>query len=71
VDGTARIQTYAFSGPERTIGINGGAAHLFRPGERLIIAAFDLTDGVIEPEVLLLDESNRIIRKMVPYTTHG
>ncbi|RYG32924.1 aspartate 1-decarboxylase [bacterium] len=71
VDHTSRIETYAFAGPPGVIGLNGGAAHFFKPGDRLIIAAFDLSDEPIQPVVLLLDEDNEVVREMVPYTTHG
>jgi aspartate 1-decarboxylase len=71
VDGTARIQTYAFEGPAGAIGINGGAAHFFKPGERVIIAAFDYSDEPITPVLLLLNEKNEVVRQMTPFTTHG
>lgn len=67
VDGTSRIETYAFGGPPGVIGLNGGAAHFFRPGERVIIAAFDLSDEPIEPKMLLLDENNEVVREMEPF----
>jgi len=68
VDHAARIQTYVFGGPAGTVGLNGGAAHLFRPGDRIIIAAFDLSDEPIDPKVVLLDESNRIVQRMKPFS---
>ena len=71
VDGTARVITYIFSGPSGVIGINGGAAHLFRPGERIIIAAFDMTDEPILPKIVLLDENNQIIKDMTPFSILG
>jgi aspartate 1-decarboxylase len=71
VAGTARIQTYAFSGPDGTIGINGGAAHFFTSGEKVIIAAFDLTDEPIVPKIVLLDEANRVVRDMTPFSVVG
>ena len=71
VDHTSRIETYAFAGPPGVIGINGGAAHFFQTGDRVIIAAFDLSDEPIEPKLLLLEEDNQVVREMVPYTTHG
>ncbi|MCW5936277.1 MAG: aspartate 1-decarboxylase [Fimbriimonadaceae bacterium] len=71
VDGTSRIQTYAFSGPSGVVGINGGAAHLFKAGERVIIAAFTLTDEEVVPEVLLLDGDNRVVREMNPFHVLG
>ncbi len=64
VDHTSRIQTYAFSGPKGVIGLNGGAAHFFRPGDRIIIAAFALTDEKIEPRIVLLNDRNEIERRL-------
>lgn len=67
VDSLSRVETYCFRGPSGIIGLNGGAARFFTPGERLIIAAFDLTDEPIEPRMVLLDENNRIVRQMQPF----
>lgn len=71
VDHTARIETYAFSGPPAVVGMNGGAANLFKTGDRVIIAAFALTDEEIEPKIVLLDEENQVVRELTPYTVHG
>ena len=71
VDREARLITYAFGGPAGVIGLNGGAAHAFRAGERVIIAAFDLADEPIVPKMLLLDEDNRIVREMSPFNVLG
>ncbi|MBS1714657.1 MAG: aspartate 1-decarboxylase [Armatimonadetes bacterium] len=71
VDHTSRITTYAFSGPQGTIGLNGGAAHFFKPGDLVVIAAFTLTDEPVEPKVVLLDEENRVVRDMSPYCVTG
>lgn len=71
VDHTSRIETYVFAGPKGTIGLNGGAAHFFKPGDRIIIAAFALSDEPITPQVVLLNESNEIVRDMTPFTVHG
>jgi aspartate 1-decarboxylase len=71
VDHESRIQTYAFAGPDGVIGLNGGAAHFFRSGDRVIIAAFDLTDEAIVPKIVLLDEENRIVRDMTPFSVVG
>ncbi|HLK14459.1 MAG TPA: aspartate 1-decarboxylase [Fimbriimonadaceae bacterium] len=67
VDRDARIVTYAFGGPSGVVGLNGGAAHTFRVGERVIIAAFDLADEPIVPRAVLLDEENRVVREMMPF----
>jgi aspartate 1-decarboxylase len=71
VDGTSRIQTYAFSGPRGVVGMNGGAAHFFKPGERVIIASFALSDEPIEPRMVLLDENNEVVRDMTPFSVVG
>ena len=56
-----RIETYAIAEPRgsRSIIINGAAAHLFAPGDVVIIAAFCLTDEDIEPRMILVDAENR------------
>jgi aspartate 1-decarboxylase len=71
VDGTARVTTYAFAGPTGVIGINGGAAHFFHSHEKVIIAAFDLSDEPIIPKVVLLGEKNEIVRDMTPFSVIG
>lgn len=71
VDHKSRIETYAFSGPEGVIGLNGGAAHYFQAGDRVVIAAFALSDEPVEPIVVLLDEENRVVRDMSPYCVTG
>jgi aspartate 1-decarboxylase len=71
VDHESRIQTYAFSGPPGVIGLNGGAAHFFKPGDRVVIAAFTLSDEPVEPKMLLVDDENRPVRMMEPFTVVG
>jgi aspartate 1-decarboxylase len=71
VDGTSRVTTYAFAGPPNTVGINGGAAHFFRTGEKIIVAAFTYSDEPVIPQIVLLDEKNNIIRNMTPFTVLG
>lgn len=71
VDHTARIQTYAFSGPKGVVGMNGGAAFHFEKGDRLIIAAFTLTDEQVTPRILLLGENNEIVRDLSPHNVLG
>ncbi|MCC7434872.1 MAG: aspartate 1-decarboxylase [Methanoregulaceae archaeon] len=71
VDHTARIITYAFAGPKGAVGLNGGAAHFFREGDRLVIAAFDLSDEPIIPRVVQLGENNEIVRDMTPFSVVG
>ena len=71
VDHKARIETYVFGGPLGTIGLNGGAAHFFSPGDRIIIASFDLTDEPIVPKMVLLDENNAVVKDMTPFSVLG
>jgi aspartate 1-decarboxylase len=66
VDHQARLETYALRGGKGVIGLNGGAAHYFRPGDRVVIAAFALTDEELSPRVLLLDEHNQIMPDLSP-----
>jgi aspartate 1-decarboxylase len=56
-----RFETYVMPG-ERGSGIicvNGAAAHRVRVGDKVIIAAFVLTDEPVEPRMILVDEQNR------------
>ncbi len=39
--------------------MNGAAAHLIKKGEEIIIMGFELTDGEIEPKIVLVDKNNR------------
>lgn len=71
VDHTGRIQTYAFAGPAGVIGLNGGAAHHFKPGDRVVIAAFALSDESVLPKMVLLDEKNQVVRDMTPFSVVG
>lgn len=71
VDHTSRITTYCFAGPKGAIGLNGGAAHFFKAGDRVVIAAFDLSDEPITPKVVLLNEQNEIVRDMTPFSVLG
>lgn len=66
VTGGSRLITYALKGPRgsRIICVNGAAAHLNRPGDRVIIATYaEMDDEELRdhrPTVVLLDEENRI-----------
>ncbi|WP_373048674.1 aspartate 1-decarboxylase [Vulgatibacter sp.] len=62
----SRLVTYALKGPRgsRVICINGAAAHLTSPGDKVIIATFaDMEEEerkAYKPTVVLLDDENRI-----------
>jgi aspartate 1-decarboxylase len=61
-----RFETYVIEGEAGSgaIGLNGAAAHLGRPGDRVIIMSFGIVDGGevdrVTPRVVLLDADNRI-----------
>jgi aspartate 1-decarboxylase len=59
-----RLETYVIVGQKRSgvICLNGPAAHLCKPGDKVVIAAFVITDEEIDPKVVLVDEQNRFLR---------
>lgn len=60
----ARLETYVIAGErgEGRICMNGAAAHLIRPGEEIIIMAFEITDQPVQPTFILVDENNEFVR---------
>lgn len=60
----ARITTYVIYGGPGEIQINGAAAHLIKPGDLVIIAAYCTIDDADvpahRPTVVLLEDKNRI-----------
>lgn len=62
----ARFVTYAIEGPAGSgvICVNGAAARLVQPGDRIIIVAYAQLDpgevAAFRPSVVLLDEDNRV-----------
>ena len=62
----ARLHTYVIPGERGSgmIGINGAAAHLVKPGDKIIIASYahmeDELARVYRPRVCLVDEQNRL-----------
>ena len=61
VSSGARIETYAIPLPAGAgeIVINGAAARHFLPGDRVIIAAFALTDEPVQPNMIVVDAKNQ------------
>jgi aspartate 1-decarboxylase len=63
----ARFETYLIRGERGTgeIAVNGAAARLVMPGDRVIVCAFALLNAAElerhHPQVVLLDERNRIV----------
>lgn len=60
----ARLETYVLEGAPGTgkILINGGAAHVIKAGERVTIMAFAVSETQVQPQTVLLDEKNRVLR---------
>ena len=64
-----RFETYAVEGPPDSgvICVNGAAAHLVRPGDLVIIAAFtwlqEEAARAYQPKVVFVDEQNRMREK--------
>jgi aspartate 1-decarboxylase len=64
-----RFETYVIPGKRgaRDIILNGAAAHLGKPGDRLTIMSFTQVDeGVAanwQPRVIVLDQNNKIINE--------
>jgi len=59
-----RLETYVIVG-ERGSGeicMNGGAAHLIKKGEEIIIMAFAVTDEPLKPIFILVDENNKFVK---------
>jgi len=56
-----RVETYALPAPRGsgTITLNGAAARHFQRGDKVIIAAFLLTDEPVAPKMLLVDSENK------------
>lgn len=60
----ARLETYIIAGERGSgmISINGAAAHLIGKGEQVIVMGFELSDKPLQPQVVLLDDENRLVR---------
>ena len=68
VDNGARLETYVIPGPAGSgeVGLNGAAARLVHPGDRVIIISYaEFEDAEARehvPTVVFVDERNRITR---------
>ena len=64
----SRLETYAMTGEpgSRDICINGAAAHLAGPGDKIIISAFasvpEAQLATFKPKIVFVDENNRPVR---------
>lgn len=66
----ARLETYVMQAPagSGTVCLNGAAARLISPGDRVIIMAFAAVTpeeaAGLEARILVLDEQNRVISRI-------
>lgn len=76
LDNGQRLETYAIAGERKSgvICLNGAAARLVQPGDRVIIMAYALMQPEevrrFRPKVVFVDSSNRIER-VADYEKHG
>src|SRR5262249_29474651 len=65
VDNGARFETYAMRGQAGDVILNGAAARLVPPGDRVIVITYAQYDeaelAAYEPRIVHVDESNRAI----------
>ncbi len=61
-----RIETYAIPLPEGSgqVVVNGAAARHFQVGDRIIVAAFCLTDEPVRPRMIAVDEHNQVVQEL-------
>jgi aspartate 1-decarboxylase len=66
VNNGQRVETYAIALPEGSgqVVVNGAAARHFHAGDTVIIVAFCLTDEVVAPRMIVVDEKNRFVREL-------
>ncbi|MFT3728930.1 MAG: aspartate 1-decarboxylase [Terricaulis sp.] len=62
----ARLETYTIAGKRGSgvISMNGAAAHLIKTGEQVIVMGFEFADAPVKPRVVLLDDENKIVRRL-------
>lgn len=62
INNGARFSTYVIPGKRGEVSLNGAAARMVQPGDRIIIASYvTLTDeeaGKLTPKIVLVNESN-------------
>lgn len=60
-----RLETYVQQGPPGTgnIILNGGAAHLIKSGERVVLMSFAAAEHPIVPKKIVCNEYNEIIAR--------
>jgi aspartate 1-decarboxylase len=68
IDNGARFETYAIAGEPGQVCLNGAAARLVHPGDRVIIITYaDYEDAELDgfaPRVVHVDETNRALPEL-------
>jgi aspartate 1-decarboxylase len=61
-----RLETYVIPGPRDSgqICMNGAAALRIKKGDHVIIMGFELAEGPLEAQKILVDENNRLVREL-------
>ncbi len=66
INNGARFETYVMEGEQGIICVNGAAARLAHPGDKIIIMAYGIFEDSeqkdLQPHIVLLDESNKIMK---------
>jgi aspartate 1-decarboxylase len=66
IDNGARFETYAIAGQDGEVCLNGAAARLVQPGDKVIVLTYaDYEDSELEgfePRVVHVDASNRVFQ---------
>ncbi len=59
-----RLETYVLEGEENSgvICMNGGSARLVSQGDFITLLAFEVTDEIMEPKKILVDENNKFLK---------
>ena len=64
VNNGERFETYTLSGKSGQVCLNGAAARLADPGDKIIVIAYAVADEKeirdLKPKIILVDERNRI-----------
>lgn len=67
INNAQRFETYAIEGSDGEVCLNGGAAHLGKPGDKVIVITYGIISSAKikkhEPKVVLVDEKNRTIKE--------
>lgn len=63
IDNGNRFETYAISGARGSgiVSVQGAAAKLTNPGNKVIIMAFEVTETPVEPRAVLVNRNNEFV----------